>query len=50
MPTLIEVQKASRAAESLNTSVNQWVVKPGGGHSRMFAELNARIAMTISGM
>ena len=40
-PALIEVTKASRAASSLNACENQWVVKPGGGHSRILLELKA---------
>src|SRR6476620_1493914 len=40
-PALIEVTKASRAASSLNACENQWVVKPGGGHSRIVLELKA---------
>jgi hypothetical protein len=41
IPALIEVKKASRAASSLNAWLNQWVVKPGGGHSRTLLELKA---------
>src|SRR5215204_3807045 len=40
-PALIEVTKASRAASSLNAWLNQWVVKPGGGHARILLELKA---------
>src|SRR5919112_523902 len=40
-PALIEVTKASRAASSLKAWLNQWVVKPGGGHSRILLELKA---------
>src|SRR6186997_50240 len=40
-PAFSEVKKASRAASSLNAWLNQWVVKPGGGHSRILLELKA---------
>src|SRR3982751_5860845 len=40
-PALIEVTKASRAASSLKAWENQWVVNPGGGHSRILLELKA---------
>src|SRR5919205_783560 len=38
-PALIEVKNASRAASSLNAWLNQCVVHPGGGHSRILLEL-----------
>ena len=40
-PAFSEVKKASRAASSLNAWLNQWVVQPGGGHSRIRLELKA---------
>jgi hypothetical protein len=40
-PTLTEVTSALPAPLPWNAWLNQWVVKPGGGHWRMFDELNA---------
>ena len=40
-PTLSEVMKASRALALLIASLNHCVVRLGGGHSRVFDELNA---------
>src|SRR3954447_11341644 len=40
-PAFSEVKNASRAASFLNAWLNQWVVKPGGGHSRILLELKA---------
>src|SRR5215218_8246354 len=40
-PAFSEVKKASRAGSSLNAWLNQWVVKPGGGHSSILLELKA---------
>src|SRR3954454_13711003 len=40
-PTLIDVQKASRALLELTASENQSKVTPGGGHSSVLLVLNA---------
>src|SRR4051794_26097414 len=45
-PTLIEVQKASRAPELSTASPNQCVVKPGGGHWKNWLLLKALTAIT----
>src|SRR3954452_15200009 len=40
-PALSEVTSASRGPLSWKAWLNQWVVRPGGGHARTFDELNA---------
>ena len=40
-PTFTEVTTAVPAPVPLKAWPNQWVVSPGGGHSRMFDALNA---------
>src|SRR5262245_23654816 len=40
-PTLIDVQRASRAPVLSIASLNQWVVRLGGGHARVLPPLKA---------